>query len=393
MSTLQHDYASGTIGSIRIYFQREERTEPTALNVSNDISDLSYRHHFLPIKAHQFSLGFGYRYITDDIEPGIRATLEDDNKTLYSLFLQDDIHLLDEQWLLTLGLKLEKNEFTGTEVEPDLRILWRINDDTRWWLAVSRAVRQPSRSEHDELSFDLGAVGPSAAIGSLPILVQLNTNDDYESEKLLAFESGWRWKMGNTLSFDAAFFLNDYSDISALKFDKFSPANDPVPHLVLNTVPVDRVVGKTYGTELSIDWTINPNWTLYFAYSFLEMDLKTKGDPNSVIGNIVIESSEGNGLDELNPEQQAYIRSRINFSSKIEFDLWLRYVDQLPGMDIDHYVTTDLRLGWQLLHGLNLSLVGRHLLDDQHPEFNETLVATERTEVEREFYLKLEWQF
>ena len=46
------------------------------------------------------------------------------NQQLYSAFLQDEI-LLRENFSLTLGTKLEHNDYTGLEVEPNLRLQWQ----------------------------------------------------------------------------------------------------------------------------------------------------------------------------------------------------------------------------------------------------------------------------
>jgi iron complex outermembrane recepter protein len=48
---------------------------------------------------------------------------------------------------MTLGSKIEHNDFTGFEIQPDARLLWRLQERQSVWLAASRAVRIPSRSD------------------------------------------------------------------------------------------------------------------------------------------------------------------------------------------------------------------------------------------------------
>src|SRR3989441_12655688 len=94
-------------------------------------------------------------------------------------FLQDSI-ALRERLNLTLGVKLESNSYTGLEVQPNARLAWKFRDDALLWSAVSRAVRTPSRLDRD---FFLPANPP---------FPPLNGGPDFKSEKLIAFEIGYR---------------------------------------------------------------------------------------------------------------------------------------------------------------------------------------------------------
>jgi iron complex outermembrane receptor protein len=83
-------------------------------------------------------------------------------------------------------------------------------------------------------------------------------------------------------------------------------------------------------------------------------------------------------------------------------DLWLRYVDNLSnlftatqgleGINIDDYITLDIRLGWQPLSNLELSLVGANLIDSTRLEFVEELYSFP-TQVERRIYGQIKWLF
>ena len=75
----------------------------------------------------------------------------------------------------------------------------------------------------------------------------------------------------------------------------------------------------------------------------------------------------------------------------LELDAWLRYVSALPSPFVDEYAELDLRLGWQALEGLELSLVGQNLLHESHAEFGPA--SPFREEVERSFYGKVVWRF
>ena len=63
--------------------------------------------------------------------------------------MQDEIKL-QEKLFLTLGTKLEHNDYSGFEVEPSGPVANGMPTPKQmFWGAVSRAVRTPSRIDHD----------------------------------------------------------------------------------------------------------------------------------------------------------------------------------------------------------------------------------------------------
>jgi iron complex outermembrane receptor protein len=77
-----------------------------------------------------------------------------------------------------------------------------------------------------------------------------------------------------------------------------------------------------------------------------------------------------------------------------ELDSWLRYVDNLPSLDVESYITLDARLGWRPKENLEISIVGQNLLDDRHPEFGQPwFIHYVPTEVEHSVYGKVTWHF
>ena len=93
------------------------------------------------------------------------------------------------------------------------------------------------------------------------------------------------------------------------------------------------------------------------------------------------------------PEHQFSLRSSWNLTDSTEFDLWLRYVDDLEGQNIPSYVTMDARYMWSPIDALELGIVGRNLLEDEHAEFVEEFGASMPAEVPREVYLEMVWHF
>lgn len=76
----------------------------------------------------------------------------------------------------------------------------------------------------------------------------------------------------------------------------------------------------------------------------------------------------------------------------LALDGWLRYVDALPTLNIDDYVTLDIRLAWRPLQALEFALVGQNLLDRRHGEFEQEIFPF-LTEIERGVYGVVNWRF
>ena len=59
----------------------------------------------------------------------------------------------------------------------------------------------------------------------------------------------------------------------------------------------------------------------------------------------------------------------------------------------DAYSTMDIRLGWQLTEQLEVSLVGRNLLEKQHAEITPAYLGIQHGETERSIYGKVTYTF
>src|SRR5690606_8975039 len=99
---------------------------------------------------HDFLWGGGYRRSSDRVEPGFAARFVPDSRDLewWNVFVQDRIAVGDRVEV-TLGLKLEANDYTGTESLPSVRVAYKPTPDRLLWGALSRAVRAPSRYDRD----------------------------------------------------------------------------------------------------------------------------------------------------------------------------------------------------------------------------------------------------
>lgn len=319
------------------------------LGEERDTFDIDFQHAFHAGDAHRVLWGAGFRRTWDDIRDGpvlsvVPTSRRDD---LLSLFFQDEIGLVDDRARLTLGAKVEHNDYSGTELQPSARIAWVPNANNTVWGAVSRAVRSPSRLESDVVS---------------PVIAG---NPDFDSETLIAYETGFRRRISPQAWVDAAAFYNVYRKLRSIE----------------NGIVDNKLRGTTSGVEVAGRWRVSSAWRLDLAYTYLDVDIETAAGGTDVAGAATLEGSD--------PRHQLMLRSAWNPFSNVEVDATLRYVDQLRALNVPSYLEADLGVGWKLRTNLELSAVAQNLLDSHHPEQS----GTTTTEVERGYYLKLRWGF
>ncbi len=380
----QKTLAAGSALELQAYYDRTERDE-FVMHEKRDTYDLNFQHRFRAGALHELIWGFGYRLSRDDLRGNFNARAHKTyNRTddLFSGFIQDEISLLPKKLTLTLGAKLEHNNYTGYEAEPNARILWAPNKDHAFWAAVSRAVRTPSRSEHDsEIN---GVTAPNSAGNPYPwpMMSNIVSADNFDSEELVAYEIGYRFLGLDCLTLDLALFYNDYDKLRTLEIidSHFEPAG-----YISNTITfANNMKGKIYGGEVVI--TCQPvawlNLQAIYSYQYTALELTGHN-------SLEISGYEAGAT----PHHQAALRSRLDLPENFELDLWGRYVDALPGKKTAPYITMDMIVGWKPFTNFSLDLVGQNLLDNKHPECEMGSAGLPSTEVERSVYLKTTRQF
>ena len=171
---------------LRAYYDNTHRNDPS---FHDDLQtfDLDLQHRYVPSSRHEIVWGLNYRVTDNDNRgKGIFALQPQDSRDqLFGGFAQDQV-AISEVLRLTVGTKLEHNDFSGFEVQPTVRLAWDVAPGQNAWAAVSRAVRVPTRLERD---IAIEVTPP----GSNPRGVLLG-NDDFDAEELLAYELGYRWQ-------------------------------------------------------------------------------------------------------------------------------------------------------------------------------------------------------
>ncbi|MGN6644514.1 MAG: TonB-dependent receptor plug domain-containing protein, partial [Verrucomicrobiota bacterium] len=362
-----HCFSDTSELKVLCFYDRNER-ESVIIHEKNDTADLDIQHSFALGERNHVVWGGGYRFTHDDLRgsPTVSFNPSSSSKDLFNAYVQDEIALIVDRLHFMFGSKFEHNDFTGFEFEPGVRLLWTPDDQNTVWASIARAVRTPCRADQD-VTYNRPVPGG---------FVTTFGNPNSQSEELIAYELGYRVRPRKNLSFDFAGFYNVYDKLRDAELVNFSP-----PQLQIDST----LFGETYGFEASATWDVTPWWRLQPAYTFLEMQLRTRpGSTDTVTASMV----EGQS-----PEQQCSLRSSLDLPHNLSLDGTLRYVDRLPSFQIDSYVTLDVRLGWRPTKNLELALVGQDLLEPRHAEFHPTTIQTQATQVPRSFYGKLTWHF
>jgi iron complex outermembrane recepter protein len=373
----RHRTDDGSDLQLRAYYDYTHRNDPAFGDTLNTFDiDLQQRFTF---NRHEVIWGVGYRLMGDHSRTGEIFALdpEDSNDQLFSGFIQDQVALADSLHL-TLGTKLEHNDFSGFEWQPSVRLAWAANLHNTLWTSVSRAVRVPTRIERD-VAVDI--LDPAANPGA-----QLLGSDEFESEELIAYEAGYRWRPLAKLSFDLALFYNDYEKLASLELIP-EPFIDPDDgRIIFPVINVNLTEGRTWGAELLVEWEPIENWLLTASCSHINMELDALGQDNN----------RGEWLEGATPRNLAGLRSLLTLGERFEIDGQFRYLSGIrllpadpTGAGIDAYSELDLRLGWRVSESWTVSLLGQNLLHDDHVEFG---VPASRGRLERAAYLKADWR-
>jgi len=274
---------------------------------------------------------------------------------VWSAFVQDEIRLVPSRWTLTLGSKFEHNDYSGFNVQPNVRILYSPASRHVLWSAVSRALRVPSRIESDLSA--TGLIDPTT-----PTFIRLLGTKDFQPERLTAYEIGYRVQATERVLLDLALFHNDYIRLLSIEpGTPFTETSPPPSHTIVPLFLRNKMTAVVDGGELACEWRPVATWRLNGSYSYLRMRLTPAADSLDTTTEI---STEGSS-----PQHMASVRSSLDLRRNFGLDVAFRYVGRLPSQTVDAYTEMDVVVSRRLPLGFEVSLVGQNLLSPHHAEF------------------------
>jgi len=384
MGTWRHTLAGGSETTLRVYFDHMHRDGEAGTAATNDTVDADFEHHLALGKRNDVVWGLDLRVNSDDIRAydshsaGVippRSTVP-----FASGFFQDEIPLTNSLFL-TLGAKIEHNDYTGVEYEPGVQLVWTPSERHTFWTSASRAIRQPNRVDFGT-HFNVGV----ASINGLPLLQTLSGSHAVKTEELHDYEAGYRSQVHPRLGLDLAAFLSYYHDLETSEPGTPYLVRSPgaAPYLVLPVTFANLAHARNYGAELFFHWTPARRWTLSPGYSFLHMSIQPQADSRDPgIGSI-----PGNS-----PKHHLQVSSVLNLRSNVEWNTTIRYVSRGPSQNIASYVAADTTLRWRPRDDLEVSVTGQNLLSPRRVEFGDLAKILLPSQVQRSGFVKLTWRF
>ncbi len=357
--------------SLQGYYDRTERRAPWFAE-ERDTLDIDFQHRLSPATGHELIWGFGLRHSRADItRDSFVLTFGDLDRSddLFSAFIHHETAIVRDQVDFAWGAKLEHNDFTGVEVQPNMRLMARPSENQRVWAAISRAVRTPSQVDDDVRIVQV--VIPGLPDTHLTML----GNDDLDAEELLAFELGYRNQVTDAVNIDVATFLNSYENLFTLEPEApFLQGGVLIQPMVFQNVSE----AVSTGVEVALDWALRQDSRLQASYTFFTLDVDAKGslDPT-------VEDEEGTA-----PHHQAYVRVEHDLAADWDLDGGLSYVDNLSLAGIPSYFRLDGRLEWRPVEGTSVVLGVQGLLHDGDPEYGKGVLGASN-EMQAGLYLKV----
>lgn len=377
----QNDGNEGSSNSLQLFYDHTYHQELLATEDRTTL-DIEYQQNFKWSDQYT-TFGAGYRKTRDKIIAGVSLTLNptQDSDETWNAFFQNRSSNLLENLDMIVGVKIEGNDRMQSdyELQPSIRFNYQLNETSTVWAALSKAIRSPTRVEQDAtLSISVPANTP--VVGqSLPQQadVTLVATGVYDVEKLTSLEAGFRANLKNNLRIDIAAYYNEFKGLPGLQLISgpvlITPPPPLLPKYAVSIAMINSTDFKAHGTEVSLWWQPSPQWQGRIHYSY--------ANNSSNAGFVTIPTVE----------HQLNLNLYGTLSDDLTINIDARHVGAPAGLIMNEYVEMDLKLIWQVTPSLDISLAGRNLLHSNHLEYSASSPSTRNAEIERDFYLKLNW--
>ena len=322
----------GASFAVETYVDHDQRYDPT-LYETRDTFHIDAQHSMPIGRNQQFMWGGEFRYWRETFVSYNAFHFADPKTTisLGSIFAQDEI-ALRRTLKLILGLKAETNSYSGLDWLPNARLAWQVQPDSLLWGAISQAARTPNRIER-ELQAD-------------PFLLP---SPDFQSEKLTAYEIGWKAQPSASASYSLSTFYNVYDDLRT----------DQYPATIFPIVLENGGRGTTYGVEGWGKYQVTPDWRVSAGFNLLHKRFELKPGRNDLT-NL--------GVGGQDPNYQAQLRSEWNVTDRIDLDVGLRTIGKVTTAPVPAYTEANLHIGWRVTNSVEVALNGNNLLHKRHLE-------------------------
>jgi iron complex outermembrane receptor protein len=352
---------AGSQFDLQFFYDRIHQSDALGHDKDESIgtTDVEFSHHLSAFGRHDLVWGVGFRQVRDRILPAFDSSFTPVlfSARTYNGFAQDEIALRRDTIRLTVGAKVERNAFSGTEFQPTVRLLLAPAKRHSAWGAVSRAVRVPSRSERhqDQLeSIDEDENGDVE-------YERLVASPLFKPERVTSYETGYRFVPTTRLSLDVASFYNVYDDLPTIEAQESFFTAAPIAGVMTPLLRANRARGRVAGAEVTAFWTVSDMLQLSGNYTRLFMRLHA--DPES-------NDEDAEAFQDKNAKNLFYVRAYTDLPHRVDLTMEMRYVGAIPGEGVAGYAEANIHLARTLRQGLRLSLTGDNLFHARHAEWN-----------------------
>jgi iron complex outermembrane recepter protein len=296
----------------------------------------------------------GYQQYWDDTGKKRFLSFDPANSVyrLGDVAVRDELQLIPNRLLASVGVRIDYNSFSHFEFQPSFRFLFTPSARQSFWMALSRAVRVPSRMDRD-MRIDNGA----QVMPAFPVNVQVYGSPSLVAEVERSAEAGYRVQSGQRWSADASVFWSYYTQLGALALPKQLQIRwvDHTPTFWTRPTGQNAGTGRSYGGETSGTWQVTAQWRLLPSYSYLN---ETGWLPPGYAWLLSVSS----------PRHQGFVRSQFDLSRTLQFDLMARARSRNMPFNLPGALLADARLGWRPRRDVEFSvsvqnLTGRTLLE------------------------------
>ncbi|HBC6353228.1 TPA: ligand-gated channel protein [Proteus mirabilis] len=299
-------------GTMNTYVQRDESRNPSR---KMDYDDTTVRNQTVFMFGdHMLSVGGQYRYEELKDEGN---KLKGNNKLdrySWALFAEDEWTLTND-FALTAGLRMDKDENFGTHWTPRVYGVWHLADEWTLKGGVSTGYRSP------DLRQATATWGQATGGGRYDAVIY--GNPDLKPEKSVTEEIGIIWDNRDNLTASLTIYNTDFKD-KITEVRRCDSRSDKAPGMCDCTLadgvgnsgdPYDFVSDRTNvdkanmrGVEVTANWIISPEWNLAANYTFTDTEQKSgdfKGKP-------------------LNKQPRHMANATLNWETTPEMETWAR---------------------------------------------------------------------
>ena len=325
-------------------------------------ADIGLQDHIKVAAWNDLVWGADYRLSRDDISttPYLHLDSLSEHLNYYGLFGQDEIRLFDNL-RLTVGARMDHNDYTGWTPQPTARLAWNVDPTQTLWGSVSKASRAPSRGERGfslNENYTPGTPFPNT-------LVVLHGDKNFGNERINAAEAGLRSQWTSRISTDGVVFVHQYNNLRASGPPVIDASTFPL--VVANVPVVNGGAMVIRGAELAADWHISSDWRLQLS--------QTVNDAQHAHSATIDFAGQV-------PKFISSFRASWAPTPDVNVDAWFRYTDKQPAplspvLQRQAFTSLDMRVAWRPRQGLELSLTGQNLINSECDEYKRLLITRE----------------